>query len=69
METLYFNNKKTIMAEYYEGIAFSDWLEQTPIHWVIYGPYEKEISSSFAADLILKVVYENDSVIIYKVEQ
>lgn len=68
METLYFNNKKTILAEYYEGAAPSDWLKQTPIHWVIYGPYEKEISNLFTADFILKVVYENDSVTIYKVE-
>ena len=68
METFHFNNKKSIMNAYYKGIVAEDWLEQTPIQWVIYGPYEKEISNSFEADMNLKVVYENNSVIIYQVD-
>lgn len=69
METLYFNNKKSIMTGYYEGIASSDWLKQTPIRWVIYGPYEKEVSNLFIAGFKLKIAYKNDLVTIYKVEQ
>ena len=69
METINFEDKKSSMETYYEGKLTEDWLIKTRVKWVIYGPYEKNISSSFAPDLRLEKVYENGSVIIYKVKQ
>ncbi len=69
METLYFSNKKSIMEAYYKGIVPEDWLEQTPVQWIIYGPYEKEISNSFKADPKLEIVYKNNTVTIYQVNR
>ncbi len=69
VETIDFESKKIDMEYFYMEKLPDEWLKNTPIQWVIYGPYEKEISSSFAASSKLKMVYQNDSVIIYKVER
>ena len=69
METLHFDNKKSIMNDYYKGNAPADWLKQTPIQWVIYGPYEQEISIFFTASPEMEIAYKNDSVTIYKVNR
>ncbi len=68
METLSFKDKQLMMERYYEGAVSEDWLDQKPIQWIIYGPYERDISDTFVASANLKGVYENSSVIIYKVE-
>lgn len=67
IETLYFSEKKLEMEAFYKGNPSPNWLTHTKIQWVIYGPYEKNISSSFAADSVLEKVYQNNSVSIYKV--
>ncbi len=67
METLFFNKKKSVMRAYYQGLAPQDWLEQTSVQWVIYGPFEKDISNSFEADAELEIAYKNDTVTIYAV--
>lgn len=67
METLYFNNKKSAMGAFYEGVAPTDWLQQTPIQWIIYGSYEKEIAPSFMPEPDLELVYKNETITIYKV--
>lgn len=69
METLYFHNKEAVMQAYFNGTISDEWLSQTPIRWVIYGPYESEIASSFQPSLSLEPVYQNESVKIYKVIQ
>lgn len=67
METLDYQKKKSEMEAYYMGNQPPAWLKQNQIQWVIYGPYEKEVASSFTADAQLEEVYKNDSVTIYKV--
>lgn len=68
METLYFNNKEAIMETYYKNTAPADWLEQTPVRWVIYGPYEQEISDKFLPGDSLQLAYENETVKVYEVK-
>ncbi len=67
METLFFHNKEAVMKEYFNGTLSDQWLIQTPIEWVIYGPYEHEINALFSPTSMLRLAYENDSVKIYKV--
>ncbi len=69
METIRYEDKKMAMELFYKGRAPKDWLAQTRVRWVIYGPYEKKISSSFAAGTELEMVYKNNSVIIYRVKR
>ncbi len=70
METINFESKNSNMQAYYKkGNLPEDWLAQTRIQWVIYGPYEKTIASSFVASSELAMVYKNESVIIYKVKR
>ena len=64
---IYFNNKKSAMGAFYEGVAPTDWLQQTPIQWIIYGSYEKEIAPSFMPEPDLELVYKNETITIYKV--
>jgi hypothetical protein len=67
METLYVENKAAIVQAYYRGLAPPDWLSQTPIRWVIYGPYERELAPNFQAQNTLKIVYQNETVSVYEV--
>lgn len=67
METLNFDTKQSSMKAFYEGKLPENWLVQMGLQWVIYGPYEKEISS-FTPDAKLEIVYKNESVVIYKVK-
>jgi hypothetical protein len=69
METLQFEDKKLALELFYTGASPQNWLAQTEVRWVIYGPYEKKISSSFAAGSELEMVYQNNSVRIYKVNR
>lgn len=69
METLQFEDKILQMEAFYKGTSSKDWLAQTQIRWVIYGPYEQKISSSFAAGSELEMIYENDTVTLYKVKR
>lgn len=67
METLYYDDKESVVKEFYEGKLGDNWLTQTTIQWIIYGPYEVEINSKFIPNKYLKLVYENDKVKIYKI--
>lgn len=67
METLDYQRKKSEMEAFYKGEQSQDWLMQNQIQWVIYGPYEKQISGSFTEGTQLEKAYSNDSVTIYKV--
>ncbi len=69
IETLYFENKKDAVEAYYTGSAAGDWVQHTPIQWVIYGPYEKNVSEIFIPYPDLEIMYENDTVKIYKVSR
>ncbi|NOH04283.1 MAG: hypothetical protein HND47_21080 [Chloroflexi bacterium] len=67
METLYFHNKESAMKAYFNGTISAEWLSQTPVRWVVYGPYEAEINASFLPDSTLTLVHQNDAVKIYEV--
>lgn len=67
METLYFDKKQAEVFAYYEGRSSNEWLTQTPVKWVIYGPYEVKINNNFVAGENLSLVYENETVKIFKV--
>lgn len=66
METLYFENKETLVNEYFQGSIDDNWLSQTPVKWIVYSPYEKEITDLFTPSSKLVIVYQNDAVKIYK---
>lgn len=68
METLYFENKKTMMQAYFKNSAPKDWLEQTNTKWVVYGPYEQSISRLFQPSNSLQLVYENQTTKVYEVK-
>ncbi len=67
METLYIEGKAALVKAYFQGLAPPDWLSQTPSRWVIYGPYERELSPLFRADRALTIAYQNKTVTIYSV--
>lgn len=67
METLFFESKKDLMTAYYESNVGDDWLLQTPIRWVVYGPYEQSLAPSFSPPPSLRLAYENEAVKIYQV--
>lgn len=69
METLHFYNKESLMQAYYRGTIADEWLSQTPVKWVVYGPNEMEINSTFSPTPFLEPVFQNDTVIIYRVLQ
>jgi hypothetical protein len=67
METIHFEDKKLSMIAYFQGNSPNGWLTQTRAQWVIYGQYEKKISSSFAPSSELEIAYKNETITIYKV--
>lgn len=68
METIHYVDKKNEMESFYKRISTNDWLTQTRVKWIIYGPYEKKISSSFTPGPELEMVYKNDMVVVYRVK-
>ena len=68
METLFFDEKMSSVASYYQGDSPDAWIQDTPIQWVFYGQYEKELAPSFTPDIDLELVYQNETVMIYKVK-
>lgn len=66
METLHFDEKESTVKAFYENTVEDDWLSQTPIQWIVYGPYEVEINNQFIPSENFELVYENDSVKIYQ---
>lgn len=71
METLNYEGKLTLVENFYSDPQMTqDWLiNQTSINWIIYGPYEKELSASFIPGNKLLLVYENSEVKIYKADR
>lgn len=69
METLFFEDKLSSVEAFYNGSAPANWLQQTPVRWVIFGPYEKGIAPAFIPPPDLQLVYQNKTVQIYKVKR
>jgi hypothetical protein len=67
METLHFADKAREVEDFYRGLQPENWLESLPVTWVIFGPHEREWSSSPPRSPRLKLVYQNDQVDIYRV--
>ena len=68
METLFFDDKIKTVDDFFQGNAPVDWIQKTPVKWVVYGPYEKELIPTFAPLPDLELVYQNETVMIYKVK-
>jgi len=72
METLDYNTKAHQAWLYFNGKSDAGWLDSTSVQWVIYGPYEKNLSSVGTAFLpapSLKPVYQDETIIIYRVKK
>lgn len=67
METLFFNEKINTVEEYYQSNTPEGWIKNTSVQWVIYSQYEKELAPDFQPDSKLELVYQNRTVLIYKV--
>lgn len=67
METLFFNDKVKAVDDYFQGKVPDDWIQTTPVNWVVYGTYEKELTPTFSPDANLTLVFNNKTVLIYKV--
>ena len=67
IETLYYDDKAREVGNFYRGLQPESWLESLPVTWVVFGPYEREWSSSPPRSPRLKLAYQNDLVTIYRV--
>ena len=67
METIRFEEKKLEMQAFFKGMQSPDWLSQTQVRWIIYGPYEKNISNVFTPSSSLELMYDKNGVKIYRV--
>jgi hypothetical protein len=68
METLDYNNKSHSVETYFKGHSDSDWLEQTKVRWVFFGPYERALVGGTVFPYAwLKVAYQSAEVTIYRV--
>ncbi len=68
METLNFAAKQNIVTAFYEGKEPDDWIQSTPIRWVVYGPLEQRINPQFTAAPNLKLAYHNQDIRIFEVK-
>lgn len=66
METLNYNAKTDLVKQFYSGNLPQDWLSQYPVQWVVYGPYEQAVASNFKPGAELELVFQNNSVQIYR---
>lgn len=69
METLSFDKKEAQVKAYYENKLTDNWLKETQADWVVYSSYEKKLNDSFNPSLNLLLVFENNTVKIYKVSE
>jgi hypothetical protein len=67
METLHYSDKARDVENFYRGLQPESWLENLPVTWVVFGPYEREWSLLPPRSSRLKLAYQNDLVIIYRV--
>ena len=66
METIDYKTKQHEVQAFFQGNLPE--LVNKPIKWVVYGPFEKELSPSFQAAKNLKLVYNSQGVQIYQVK-
>jgi hypothetical protein len=70
METLDFKTKFQTVTNFYNGQTNSDWLENSTVRWVLYGPYERMLTekTDFTPNG-LEIAYRWADVIVYQVNQ
>ncbi len=66
METLDFRTKQLNVQAFFQGGLPK--LASSPVKWIVYGPFEKEISPSFKAPNNLELVYDIPDLQIYQVK-
>jgi len=66
METLHYRSKKLEVQSFFQGRLPE--LAHKPIKWIVYGPFEKELSSTFQATENLRLVYDIQGLQIYQVK-
>jgi hypothetical protein len=66
METLHFQTKRTNVQSFFEGKLPQ--LANSPVKWVVYGPFERELSPNFPATSDLELVYDVQELQIYRVK-
>jgi len=67
METLFYAEKSQAVANFYQGKQPANWLDTQGITWVIFGPHEKIWREQPPDFPNLKISYQNELVIIYRV--
>ncbi|MGC1379203.1 MAG: hypothetical protein WA821_23435 [Anaerolineales bacterium] len=66
METLHFADKAREVEAFYRGQQPESWLASLPVTWVVFGPHEREWSSTPPRSPRLKLAYQNEQVSIYR---
>ncbi len=66
METLGYATKIIEVKSFYQNESAPNWLTQIPVQWIVYGPYEQSLSPDFKPGASLELVFQNNSVQIYK---
>jgi hypothetical protein len=67
METLHYEEKSQAVQRFYQGESPPGWLEAQGITWVIFGPNEAEWLQTPLESPGMKIAYQNQSVIVYRI--
>jgi hypothetical protein len=68
METLDYETKSRRVTDFYEGQAGPDWLKESKVKWVLFGPYEQNLTGNDTLPYSeIKEVYNSLGVAIYRV--
>jgi hypothetical protein len=68
METLHYEDKLKTAGAFYSGELDRDWLNDLPLQWVLYGPYEQALARDFVPGPELLLAWEGKGVRIYQVK-
>ncbi len=66
METLNFQTKRTNVQSFFQGKLPE--VANAPVKWIVYGPFERELSSNFPVMSELELVYDIQELQIYRVK-
>jgi hypothetical protein len=68
-ETFGYLDKYNQVEGFFQGTLSITELKPSNVVWIIYGPYEKALGEDFSPGTNVEIVFENQTVIIYKVSQ
>ena len=69
METLDYTLKVERVKAYYSGAGSADGISAPPVRWVIFGPYEQDLSPNFKPGPNLQLMFANEAVKIFRIKQ